>query len=181
MRPAGSTLDPLVVDRISPAAWNSLRSASSSAKYFLKSIRWAISIDSSESSKVAHQRLDDRAAQDVVGVELDAAIDRQDAGVEAVVVLVERLDVLLVGSARPCRSPKSRRRAGHSRRRWSSPGNCGAGALALRHGQFVVGLGEMIHADIDATGLGQFADRQRQDLHARIGARQIGIGDAAAA
>jgi hypothetical protein len=50
--------------------------------------------------------------------------------------------------------------------------------LALGHGQFVVGLGEVIHADEDVAGFGQAADRQLHDLQARFGRRQLGIVDA---
>src|SRR5574343_556193 len=48
---------------------------------------------------MAHQRLDDRATQDVVGRQLDAAEYRQGASIDGVVVLVGCLDVLVV--ARP--------------------------------------------------------------------------------
>ncbi len=50
--------------------------------------------------------------------------------------------------------------------------------LALGHGELVVGLGEVIHADEDVTRLGQAADRQRQDLQLGVGRRQVGFTDA---
>jgi hypothetical protein len=50
--------------------------------------------------------------------------------------------------------------------------------LALGHRKFVVGLGEVVHADENVAGVGQAADRQLQDLQARIGRRQVGLVDA---
>ena len=129
--------------------------------------------------EVAHQRLDDAAAQEIVGVQLDAAEYRQHALVEAVVVLVERAHVLAVAGPDLADGGNAEsHQVGFGMRRIALKIAMQT-ALALRHGQFIVRLGEVVHADEDISRVGQPANRQLQDLQARIGRGQIGFVDAA--
>ncbi len=50
--------------------------------------------------------------------------------------------------------------------------------LALRHGKLVVGLGEVIHADENVTGIGQAPDGQLYDLQLGFSTRQVAFVDA---
>ena len=51
-------------------------------------------------------------------------------------------------------------------------------AVLLRHGQLVVGSGEVIHADIDIPGFGQPLARGLEDIQLGPGQRQIRLVDA---
>ena len=93
MRPAGITLIHWSSIFSRPPFSISRRSASPAASTF--EVDQVGDLDGFDGQlEMAHQRLDDRPTQQVVRGQLDAAQHRQAAGVEDVVVLVERLDVL---------------------------------------------------------------------------------------
>lgn len=129
--------------------------------------------------EVAHQHLDDEATQHVIHRQLIAAHDRQLAVVEAVVVFLQRLSVLAVAHADGADGRDAAGdQVGFGMRRIAleiavQP------ALALRDRQFVLWLGEMIHADIDIAGVVQAADAQRQHVELGVGAGQVVFVDAA--
>ena len=127
--------------------------------------------------EMAHQGLDDGAAQDIVGIELNATMHRQHGRIQPVVVFVQRFDVLVVG------------RANLADRRNAEGQHVAVGigrvaleitvqtSLSLSHRQLIIRFGKMIHADEDITRVGQFLDRQRQNLQALLRCWQIGVSN----
>ena len=53
------------------------------------------------------------------------------------------------------------------------------GAIALGHGEFVVRLGEVIHADVNVAGTGELFDGHLQDVELLLRSRQLGFVDPA--
>src|SRR4051812_2442338 len=129
-------------------------------------------------AEVAGERLDLRAAHEVVGAELQAARHRQVAGIERGVVIVQPLLVLVI------------RRADGADRRYAEADEIALRLrrialevalqppLALRDGEIVVGPREVVHADIEIAGAREPAQGKGQDLQARLRRRQIGRHDA---
>ncbi len=128
---------------------------------------------------MAGQRLDHRAPQQVVLRQLDAAPHRQAPLVERGVVLLECLVVLVVG--RPDAADRRHAEADQVafRMRRVALEVALQPPLALRHREFVVRLGEVVHADVQVARARQAADGERQDVELGLGRRQLGLADAA--
>src|SRR5690348_2514583 len=100
---------------------------------------------------MAGERLDHRAAHEVVGAELEAARHRQVAVVESKAVVVEALPVLVVRRAYP-----TNRRNAETDQVALGTGRIALEvalqpALALRHGELVVRPREVIHANVQVA------------------------------
>ena len=112
------------------------------------------------------------------GGQFKPAHQRQDAAIEAVVVLVERANVLAIRRTHLAdRGDAKSKQVGLGMRRVTleipmQP------PLALRHCQFVLRLGKMVHADEDIAGIGQPAYGSLENLQLGIGGWQLGFADA---
>ncbi len=111
---------------------------------------------------MAYQLGDHLTTQQIIVIEFDAAIYRQTVRIEMFVVFIQGLHVLTVSIAHhtDCSDAQGHQVTVGMRR--IALEIAIQRALSLRHRQFVVGLGKVIHADIDIARHGQLVDGHLQ-------------------
>ena len=163
----------------SPASAIGCSCSSSRAKYSRMSIRWASSIDSNSTRPWHISAMITARRSRSSRVSARPRTHRQLALAQRVVVLVQRLGVLAVGGARPADGRHAQADQVAVGLRAVALEVAVQPALALGHGQRVVGQREVVHADVVVAAAQEAGDGVAAACATRCaGAGQLGGDDA---